>query len=199
LGWRSDVAIRCQESGRSFRSNAYSLLEGLSNAAYLYFLPWGRPKRDAVQDCVVRCVHTHQSVFCPMWLVLAALTVQYSTYDVQYRYPIGQPVQQSQEPPTIPLGSMHLLTHASEVPVPRQLRSLHYRIQMGLTSILVMLAAFQTRLKIGRWKICRYARLVPRVCFQLPRSRLFSCLDNHLVSVGFGALSTRDHSPYCFF
>ncbi|PMD24626.1 hypothetical protein NA56DRAFT_686673 [Hyaloscypha hepaticicola] len=35
-----------------------------------------------------------------------------------------RPVQQSQDLPTMPLGSMPLLTHAPEAPVPRQPRSL---------------------------------------------------------------------------
>jgi hypothetical protein len=117
LGWRSDVAIRCQESGRSFRSNAYSLLEGLSNAAYLHFLRWGKPKRECGACMPSICLLSDVAGACGFESTV-------STYDVQYRYPIGQPVQQSQEPPIIPLGSMHLLTHASEVPVPRQPRSL---------------------------------------------------------------------------
>jgi hypothetical protein len=149
-----------------------------------------------VQDCwcgAVRCGACTPSI-CILSDVAGAeaLKVQYLRCRGQYRYPIGQPVQQSQDLPTMPLGSMPLLTHAPEAPVPRQPRSLQltdgvdsYSGPAGLLSIL----------KTGRWKICRYVRRVPRICFQLPRSRLFSCLDNHLYSL---APVRRINSPGSF-
>jgi hypothetical protein len=98
-------------------------------------------------------------------------------------------------PPTMPLGSMPLLPHAPEVPVHRQqLRSLglgkdgvdFYSGPAGLLS----------RLKTGRWKICRYVRLVRyrESVSNFPAGRLFSCLDSWTINLyrsASAALSAR--------
>lgn len=101
---------------------------------------------------------------------------------------------QPQDPPTTWKASMPLLTHAPEVPVPRQLSSL----QMELISILVLLAAVQDTRQAGR----RFAgRLVwyRESVSNFPAAGSSAAWTINLLSVGFGALSARDHSSYCFF
>ena len=123
-GRRSDVAIRCQKSGRSFRSNAYSFLEGLSNAAYPYF---GEAK---TRFSAVRCR-------CG-WCCSFESTVLYlrcTVVPLHYR-PTRTPVSRS------PHNASRL--YASFNTCPRKCQSLGshaaYRIQMELTPILVLLA-----------------------------------------------------------
>jgi hypothetical protein len=121
----------------------------------------------------MRCVHAinlSDGGWCCGFEIYLVVRCTLRKYRTMPAYPYSSP----KIPPQCLYAAMFLLTHAQKGPIPRQLSSLRW------SWLLFWPCWLLCRLKTGRSLGLPVACLVPRLCFQLPRSRLFSCFDNHL-------------------